>query len=67
MKYYVNKQAQSTGEHEVHREDCNHLPDIFNQEFVGNFYHCRDAIAEVKKKYKEVDGCFHCCPECHNR
>ena len=27
MKFYVNKNEQWTGEHEVHRADCAWLPD----------------------------------------
>ncbi len=37
IKYYVNKKAQSTGEHEVHRSDCGHLPNIENRTLLGDF------------------------------
>ncbi len=66
-KYYVNKEAQSSGEHEVHREDCTHLPISRNQHFLGYYIDCYDALRKAREKYTEVDGCFYCCPACHTR
>ena len=37
MKFYVNKNAQCTGEHEVHRADCAWLPDAANRIYLGEF------------------------------
>ena len=51
MRFYVNKYAQPTGEHEVHRSNCAWLPDAENRIYLGS---C-------------VDGCKHCCPESHTR
>ena len=28
--YYVNKNAQSNGDHEVHKENCDYLPNSSN-------------------------------------
>ncbi len=66
-KYYVNKNAQSTGEHEVHCENCSYLPDSNNRLYLGYFNDCKDAIKEAKKYYINVDGCYYCCPSCHKR
>ena len=38
MKFYVNKNEQWTGEHEVHRADCAWLPDVANRIYLGEFY-----------------------------
>ncbi len=65
MKFYVNKNAQSTGEHEVHRETCSWLPDVENRIYLGDFATSQQAIKEAKKRYSEVDGCEKCCPETH--
>jgi hypothetical protein len=65
--YYVNKKAQSTGEHEVHKSDCSYLPELKNRKYLGEFYRCQDAIIEAKKNYDNVDGCFYCSIECHTR
>lgn len=67
-RYCVNKRAQTTGEHEVHRYDCSFLPDRENQDWLGNFANCADAVRAAKNKgYNNVDGCKHCSWECHSR
>jgi len=65
--YYVNKNAQPTGEHEVHALGCKYLPSEENRIYLGFFTNSRDAIREAKKYYSNVDGCFFCCPESHTR
>lgn len=66
-KYYVNKQAQPTGEHEVHKEDCTYLPTEENRLYLGSFDNCHDAIKKAKEYYDNVDGCYYCSEECHTR
>lgn len=63
--YYVNKNAQSNGDHEVHKGDCSHLPDPANRLYLGEFYNCKNAVKEAKKSYNQVDGCYYCSPDCH--
>lgn len=65
--YYVNKNAQSTGEHEVHRSDCQWLPNVSNRIYLGYYSDCKDAIRKAKEYYSNVDGCYYCCPRCHTR
>ena len=65
--YYVNKNKQSTGEHEVHKENCIYLPDANNRQYLGIFYYCQDAVNEAKKYYSNVDGCLYCSSECHKK
>ena len=65
--YYVNKNAQPTGEHEVHQEGCSYLPDVNNRQYLGYFSNCKDAIREAKKVYTNVDGCYYCANECHTK
>ena len=62
-KYYVNDFPQTTGEHEVHREDCAFLPG--NRTYLGEFSECSEAVAEAGKYFKKVDGCYFCCRDCH--
>ena len=66
-KYYVNKNAQPGGEHEVHDEDCRYLPSSDDRKELGSFSGCKDAVKEAKKHYTEVDGCKTCSKECHTR
>lgn len=65
--YYVNTQAQSGGEHEVHTGDCSYLPNVENRKYLGYFDNCKDALAEAKKTYSNVDGCYYCCNSCHKK
>ncbi len=65
--YYVNKNAQTTGEHEVHTYDCLYLPDVNNRIYLGYFDSCKQAIQAAKKYYNNVDGCYYCCRLCHTK
>jgi hypothetical protein len=65
--YYVNKNAQSTGEHEVHEDGCSYLPEPENRQYLGVFSNCKDAVREAKNYYDNVDGCYFCSPKCHTR
>ncbi len=68
--YYVNKQAQSNGDHEVHKSGCTHMPSEENKRYLGSFDNCHDAVREAKKYYavnvkdfsyllgKEISQCF---------
>lgn len=65
MRYYVNKNAQSNGDHEVHLSTCSWLPDASNRIYLGDFDKSQDAL-EARKYYFQVDGCMYCCPEIHH-
>lgn len=66
-KYYVNKNAQSNGDHEVHLENCTYLPLPANCQYLGEFSTCESAIKEAKKSYTHSNGCKTCCPTCHTK
>ena len=66
-KYCVNKNAQPTGEHEVHKEGCDWLPDPENQVDLGDHSNCHAAVEAAKRYYDNVDGCAYCCPDCNKR
>ncbi len=66
-KYYVDKNRQLEGEHEVHKEGCSWMPSDENRIYLGEFYMCRLAVEEAKKHYFMVDGCYACCRECYTR
>lgn len=65
MKYYVNKNKQSNGDHEVHTENCIYLPNIDNRKYLGEFSNCADAVKEAKKTYSQSNGCKTCSNSCH--
>lgn len=64
-KYYVNKQAQNNGDHEVHDEACSYLPAITNRIYLGEFYSCQSAVIEAAKHYLKTNGCYYCSRTCH--
>ena len=67
--FIVNKNPQSTGEHEVHNLDagCSYLPDPANQHPLGIHQDCHGAVAAAQNTYSNVDGCAYCAPDCHTR
>jgi hypothetical protein len=66
-KYYVNKNPQPTGEHEVHTSLCAYKPLPENSIFLGEYPSCHGAIVKAKEYIDEVDGCYFCSRECHTR
>jgi hypothetical protein len=64
-RYYVNDNAQRNGDHEVHALGCKWLPKKENREYLGDFNSCFLAVGEARKKYNQVNGCYHCSNECH--
>lgn len=65
MMYYVNKNAQTNGDHEVHQSTCTRLPTSANRIYLGDFTSCAPAVRKAKEYYVTADGCFHCSPSCH--
>lgn len=63
--YYVNKQAQPNGDHEIHKYECTHGADFDNQRELGWFSSDRDALNEALKIYPQSDGCMYCCLSIH--
>ena len=66
MRFYVNKQAQPNGDHEVHRETCYRLPSASNRIYLGDYASSESALREARKYYSQADGCYYCCPEIHH-
>ena len=64
-KYYVNNNPQQTGEHEVHKEGCDHFPS--DHKYLGEYSKCQAAVEKAQSFYTNVDGCYWCCRECHTR
>lgn len=65
MRYYVNKNAQADGDHEVHTAGCSFLPEEANRLYLGEFSSCSPAVTEARKHYRQVNGCFYCSRACH--
>jgi len=65
MKYYVNKNRQANGDHEVHISSCSFFPNSENRIYLGDFATCRSAVTEAKKYFSQTNGCFYCSKACH--
>ncbi|TNE36007.1 MAG: hypothetical protein EP347_12110 [Alphaproteobacteria bacterium] len=63
--YYVNKNEQDNGDHEVHTDGCPHPPDPWNRHDLGYHDNCQAAVRAAKKIYPQSNGCYYCCNECH--
>jgi hypothetical protein len=63
--YYVNKNAQDNGDHEVHTTGCAHMPDPKNCQYLGSFTNCADAVRDARRYYPQSNGCYYCSRDCH--
>lgn len=68
-QFIVNTQVQSNGDHEVHNKTsgCIFMPDAANQKNLGTHTNCHGAVAEAKKTYRQSNGCYYCCTDCHTQ
>lgn len=67
--YYLNKNAQPTGEHEVHKSGCYRMPEEENCIYLGLFSNAIKAVEKAKTMYSDaiIDGCYYCSEEAHRR
>ena len=63
--YYVNKNVQPNGDHEVHKDPCGWMPLPANRISLGSFDNCQDAVRAAKKLYPTANGCIYCSLACH--
>ena len=67
----MNENAQPNGDYEVHKAGCSHMPDSANQQDLGEHATCDTAVALAKTnnpdKVANIDGCFYCCKDCHEK
>ena len=63
--YYVSRNPQGNGDHEVHTSSCFFLPDSENRTYLGEFLACSAVVNEARNYYAQVNGCYYCSNECH--
>jgi len=63
-KYYLNKNAQSNGDHEVHKFGCKYMPNENNRISLGSFSHSYEAIKRAREYFLAVNGGYNCLPDC---
>ena len=64
-KYYVSKNAQSNGDHEVHKPGCSYMPQPENRIYLGEHATCHTAVIAARAYYNQVNGCYYCSNDCH--
>lgn len=65
--YYVNRNAQTNGDHEVHVSGCTFMPHELNRVPLGYHASCQSAVREAKNHYRQTNGCYYCCNPCHTQ
>ncbi len=63
-RYYVNKNQQLNGDHEVRTTGCSWLPAVENRIYLGDFPSCFTAVIEAGKHFTRVNGCYFCSNAC---
>lgn len=63
--YFVNKNAQKNGDHEVHRDGCSFTPQAMQRISLGFFNNCHKAVRAAREHYPQVNGCYYCSEACH--
>jgi len=61
--YYVNNDAQSNGDHEVHAAGCQYMPQ--SRTPLGSHQSCHTAVTAAKRIYPQSNGCYYCSRPCH--
>lgn len=56
MMYYVSKNSQANGDHEVHTSTCSFLPDEENRIYLDNCTGCSAGVTEARKHYSQCNG-----------
>ena len=72
INYYLNLNAQSNGDHEIHKESCPYYyiyKNGNNFEYLGSYSNDYDALRHAKIKHPnlEIDGCAYCCSLIHKK
>lgn len=65
--YYVNRNSQLNGDHEVHTQNCLWMPSANNAIHLGDHHSCVSAVSAARRYYSQVNGCIHCSNYCHTQ
>jgi hypothetical protein len=58
--FYVSCYPGKKGFHELHKSNCDFLPNMINRKFLGHFKHIHKAIKVAQKTYQNTITCSHC-------
>jgi hypothetical protein len=63
MKYYVKTEPNDRGDHVVHREDCQYVPNPENRKALGEAAKSETAVNRAADEFDPVKGCATCCTD----
>lgn len=66
-QYFVNRNAQNNGDHEVHISSCVFLPALQNRLDLGQHLTCVTAVHQARNTYQQSNGCRTCSSACHTQ
>ncbi|MGR8930275.1 MAG: hypothetical protein ACU836_06505 [Gammaproteobacteria bacterium] len=64
-EFYVETNPQTNGDHVVHRIECSLLPAKDTISYLGSIASGASAIKKAAERFKQVNGCPQCVPNCH--
>ncbi len=66
-QYFVNRNKQANGDHEVHTSVCIYLPAPHNRLDLGYHFTCATAVRQARNVYPQSNGCKYCSTLCHTQ
>ena len=63
--YYVNTQAEESGDHKLHTSGCPYLPDTTHRLELGDHNSDHSALRAARRHFENVGGCLSCSPDLH--
>lgn len=65
-EFFVEKLAQNSGYHVVHKSDCALLPKSKEAiHYLGSISTCKSALKKAGELFKPVNGCAECSTDCY--
>ena len=59
-EFYVERVAQSNGDHIVHKSDCSLLPSKEAMQYLGAISNSNSALKKANQTFRQVNGCSQC-------
>lgn len=65
-EFYIETNAQTNGDHIVHKANCSLLPSKDEIRYLGSIASCASALKKAAESFKQVNGCPQCATTCHS-
>lgn len=61
--FYLSSKPNSNGAYEVHNQECEHIPDSLDRDYLGPFNNGTEALRKAEKLQPSVALCKACCSQ----